>query len=222
MGPGVREFCIPSFVTGMEVVPLNRTLLTGLVIGVLAGFFLGYFAGSSAFRSTPTLAVQAAPAAPAAGAPIPSALNQLESQQRIASAEAALAADPKNVQGWVLLGNDYFDLHQHQKAVDAYAKALALDPKGPGAADVLTDQGVMYLDLKAVDKAIANFKLASKLNPKHQHSLFNLGIAYSQYKQDPAAALQAWKKVLEIDPGTPTAQQARDSIAGLQGQRPIK
>jgi hypothetical protein len=62
-------------------------------------------------------------------------------EQRIAIAKQLVAQNPKDVQAWISLGNDYFDTKQHQAAIDAYANALALDPKNP---DVLTDQGVMY------------------------------------------------------------------------------
>src|SRR5690349_4388977 len=78
-------------------------------------------------------------------------------QMRITEAEKIVVRDPKNLQAWVQLGNDYFDTGQPQKAVAAYGKALELKPDDP---NVLTDQGVMYKQVGAFDKAIANFERA--------------------------------------------------------------
>jgi cytochrome c-type biogenesis protein CcmH/NrfG len=173
---------------------------------------VGYFVGAGhVFESTPAAPpVAAAPADPGG---IPGGLGQLQTQQRIQTEETALTQDPGNVQGWINLGNDYFDLHLAQQAVTAYGKALALAPKLPFAPDVLTDQGVMYRELKEYDKAIANFKQAGKLNPQHIQSLYNLGIVYAQDKHNQPEAIKAWKRVIEIAPASPQAELARKAIA---------
>jgi len=197
---------------------LNRNLLSGLAIGIFAGFLAGYFVGAGHSNDDAPAIAAAAPAPPAGGAPMmPPKPNPMEYQERIAANQKIVEADPKNEQAWVAIGNDYFDLQQAQSAVDAYAKALALVPNNP---DVLTDQGVMYRQLGATDKAIANFKQAGKLNPRHVQSYFNLGIIYSQDKKDNDSALKAWNKVIEIDPASPQANQARQFMAALQAPKP--
>ena len=191
---------------------MNRNLLSGLAIGIFAGFLAGYFvgAGRSNDEAPP---VAAAPAGP----PMPPRPDPLQTQQRIQANEQVVAADPRNVQAWIAIGNDYFDLQQPQKAVDAYAKALALRPDNP---DVLTDQGVMYRQLGAFDKAVADFKLAGKYNPRHVQSAFNLGIVYAQDLKDMNAAAKAMDKVIEIAPDSPQAAQARMFVAGLKKTTP--
>ncbi len=186
---------------------MNRNLLSGLAIGVFAGFLGGYFVGASRGNDDAP-PVAAAPASPAA-APKP---NPMEYQERIAANLKRVQAEPKDEKTWIALGNDYFDLQQAQNAVDAYGKALALNPANP---DVLTDQGVMYRQLGAIDKAIANFQRAGKINPMHVQSLFNLGIVYSQDKKDNAAAAKAWAKVVEIAPASPQGMQAKQFLDGL-------
>ncbi len=136
-----------------------------------------------------------------------------DAQQRILAAEQIVQQDPKNVRAWIQLGNDYFDTKQPRRAIDAYAKALELQPNNP---DVLTDQGVMYRDVGAFDKAIANFRKASELDPKHVQSLYNLGVVYANDLKDRAKAAQAWHRVIEVAPGTPQAQQALQGLAELQ------
>ena len=130
-----------------------------------------------------------------------------------------VARDPKNVQAWIQLGNDYFDLHRPQEAVDAYGKALALEPNNP---DVLTDQGVMYRELKQFDKALANFKKASQVKPDHVQSLFNIGVVYESDLKDSAKALQAWEKVVQVAPASPQAADARRAIADIKARSGAK
>ncbi|GEJ55268.1 tetratricopeptide repeat protein [Anaeromyxobacter diazotrophicus] len=149
----------------------------------------------------------------APGLPMPPA-GGLDVQRRIAGEEQVVAQDPKNAQAWIALGNDYFDTKQRQKSVDAYARALELKPNDP---DVLTDQGVMYRELGAFDKAVANFKKASQLDPRHVQSVYNLGVVYAFDLKDRDQALAAWRRVVDIAPTSPQAAQARQAMADLQG-----
>ena len=141
---------------------MNRNLLSGIAIGVFAGFLAGYFLGASHSNDEVTVAAAPAATAPMGGAIPMGKPNPMEIQERIAATEQLVAADPKNERAWINLGNDYFDTHQHQKSVDAYGKALALNPRNP---DVLTDQGIMYRELKAFDKAVACFKQPARSTP---------------------------------------------------------
>jgi len=204
--------------------------------GLVAGFLAGYFTGASGAKdahapapSAPSAGVvlpapslgggMAAGAAPAPGQIPPGmGLPNAEMQARIIKLEGLVKAEPKNHDAWVGLGNDYFDSHQPQKAVDAYAKALALKPDDP---DILTDQGVMYRQLNQFDKAIANFQKAGKINPAHVPSIFNLGIVYAGDLNKPDEAAKAWNKVIVLAPNSPQAAQARQLLAQLnQGGMP--
>jgi cytochrome c-type biogenesis protein CcmH/NrfG len=209
---------------------LNRNIMFALAGGLAIGFLAGYlvFSGGSS-EAAPIVAAPTAPILPApslggglpGGAPsaMPGAmpaspgLPSAEVQARIARIEAAVLADPKNHDAWTALGNEYFDSHQAQKAVDAYAKALALKPNDP---NVLTDQGVMYRQLGQFEKAIANFQKANKLEPSHVQSLFNLGIVYANDLNKPAEAAKAWNKVLSVAPNSEQAGQARQMLGQLK------
>lgn len=201
------------------------TLAGGLLAGFLAGYFVGGRSAHEQGAATPA-APSAGVVLPApslgggmpAGAPAPGqippgmGLPNAEMQARIIKLEALVKAEPKNHDAWVGLGNDYFDSHQPQKAVDAYAKALALKPDDP---DILTDQGVMYRQLNQFDKAIANFQKAAKINPSHVPSVFNIGIVYAADLNKPDEAAKAWNKVLVMAPNSPQAAQARQLLAQL-------
>jgi cytochrome c-type biogenesis protein CcmH/NrfG len=205
---------------------LNRNILFALVGGLAAGFLAGYFVfgGDAAPTSTSVVAAPTAPIMPApslSGLPgtnpgaMPSgpALPSAEVQARIARIEAAVLADPKNHDAWAALGNEYFDSHQPQKAVDAYAKALALKPENP---DILTDQGVMYRQLGQFDKALAAFQKANKQKPAHLQSLFNMGIVYASDLNKPTEAAKAWNKVIATAPNSEQATQAKQLLSQLK------
>ena len=134
-------------------------------------------------------------------------------EQRIAIAKQLVAQNPKDVQAWISMGNDYFDSRQFQLSVDAYAKALELDPKNP---DVLTDQGVMYRDLGQYDKALANFLKANQIAPTHMQSLMNAGVVYAYDLKDPKRAEEAWLKVIANDKSGRFAGQAGAAIAEMR------
>ena len=53
------------------------------------------------------------------------------SEDGIGQLEALVRREPQNLQALISLGNLYFDSHQPQKAIGAYERALAIDPKNP-------------------------------------------------------------------------------------------
>jgi cytochrome c-type biogenesis protein CcmH/NrfG len=199
--------------------------LGGLLVGVLLGYTIGLSKGLDAAMAIrgggapepmgpvpggmPGLAQ---PMPQAGGPPAPSPQQVAEAQQRIAMNQVIVAKDPKNVAAWIGLGNDYFDTRQFQKAIDAYAAALKLQPANP---DVLTDQGVMYEQLADYDRALANFEQAQKVDPKHVQSLYNIGVVWSRHKNDPIKAAAAWKKVVELAPQSSQAAEARTGLSQL-------
>ncbi len=183
-----------------------------LRIGLLAAIATSSLA-SCKRRERPLPPQTAAPVPGSPAAPGPSSL--VDYPRRIATAEQVVAKDPKNLAAWIELGNDYFDTQQRQKAIDAYARALALDPGNP---NVLTDQGVMYREIGDYDKAIANFQKANQLDPSHQQSLYNLGIVYAYDLKQPDKAIAVWNRVVEQNPMSPGAAQARQAIQELRSR----
>ncbi len=205
---------------------MNRDHLTGLAIGLAAGLFVALLAGLFGFQigraggvlrqPEPTMAAPAAPAAAPAAAPGAQAGGvPLDAAQQIAAANDVVQRDPRNLQAWVALGNLYFDTHQPQKSIDAYARALELNPND---ANVLTDQGVMYRAVGAYDKAVANFQKANQLDPKHLQSLYNLGVVYAFDLKNNAKAEEAWNKLIQTAPDSENAKQAREALAQIKGK----
>src|SRR5512145_2893242 len=132
-------------------------MLFGIAI-FAAGLLTGIFIGSRQPQPVGAPPSMAAPGTPPGGFAPPTPTD--DKVGRIAMAQQLVARDPKNVQAWIQLGNDFFDTNQAQKSIDAYARALELQPDNP---DVLTDQGVMYRNIGQFEKAIANFEKAQKI-----------------------------------------------------------
>jgi tetratricopeptide (TPR) repeat protein len=177
----------------------NETILiaiVALIVGLLGGYLV--FTISSNGKNP-----QVGPAMPTgAGSPT-------DYTRRIAEAEKIVAQDPKNLNVWISLGNDYFDTEQAQKAINAYGKALELDPNNTS---VLTDQGVMFRKVGWYDKAIVNFERALKIDPKHLQTLYNIGLVYTLDMKQPEKGIPYWKKFIDIDPNSPTSIQIKGMI----------
>jgi cytochrome c-type biogenesis protein CcmH/NrfG len=183
---------------------LKKENILIVVMALVAGLIGGFLIFSLSSKKEEPL--------PAGGVPVGSG-SPVDYQHRIAELEKVVAGDPKNLQAWSMLANEYYDTDQPQKAIDAYGKALELGPNNP---NLLTDQGVMYKRVGQYDKALANFEMAQKVDPKHLQSLYNIGIVYAEDLKKPDKALQAWTHYLELDSTSPAAQQVKRMIGQLK------
>jgi tetratricopeptide (TPR) repeat protein len=173
--------------------------IMALVAGLIGGFLIFSISGK---KEEPTLT----------GGVTAGSGSPVDYQQRIAELEKVVANDPKNLQAWTMLANEYYDTDQAQKAINAYNKALELTPGNP---NLLTDQGVMFKRIGKFDNALANFEKAQKIDPKHLQSLYNIGIVYSEDLKQPDKALKVWNHYLELDSTSPAAQQVKRLMAQI-------
>jgi cytochrome c-type biogenesis protein CcmH/NrfG len=188
---------------------LKKESILIAVVALVVGFLGGYLIGT---MSTTGKALQEAPVIPT-GAGTPT-----DYSRRITEAEKIVAQDPRNLNAWISLGNDYSDTEQVQKAINAYGKALEIEGNNP---NVLTDQGVMFRKLGWYDKAIANFEKAQKVDPNHLQSLYNIGIVYAIDLKQPDNAATVWNRYLKMDPFSATAIQIKGMMEKLEsGTKP--
>ncbi len=117
--------------------------------------------------------------------------------QAIDSLLAQTKANPGNVSAWIRLGNNYFDTDQYEEAIQAYTRALDLDPTNP---NVITDMGVMYRRSGNPEKAVETFDRAIAADPTHQTSRLNKGIVLLNDLGDTQGAVAAWEGLLKINP----------------------
>lgn len=181
---------------------MKKDTLLVAVVALIAGFIIGLLAGQQG--SSPKAV---APTGQSSG-PMPT----VNLQQKVNELKNIVAASPENFQAWVALGNEYFDSNQFMDAIEAYDKALAIQPNSP---DVLTDQGVMFRKLGWFDRAIVNFEKAFEVDPSHATSIYNLGIVYRYDLQDFPKAQVAWTRFLEVSPAGPGSDRVRQELEFL-------
>ena len=94
------------------------------------------------------------------------------------------------------LGNVYYDLQEHQRAIEYYQRYLVVKPDDPG---VTTDLGTMYLYTGQVDQAIDSYQSVLVKQPSFFQAHFNLGIAYQEkgMPEQAAASLQQAKSLTD-------------------------
>lgn len=185
-----------------------------IVAGMAFGTILGWVIGTQQARSgTRPVAAEtsAAPAQTAGGGTTtrqPPALDQA----RVQELQQTVAANPKNVDALVQLGNTYFDAERWDDAITWYKRALDVDPNN---ADASTDLGVSYYYSNRADDALAQFERSLKISPTHTKTLLNKGIVLAFGKQDLRGAAAEWEKVVQLAPNSPEGQAARRALEGI-------
>lgn len=189
---------------------VTRQIMMGwMCVALIAGFLGGMVFGI--YKSTPSAPQRDAGMPP--GTPQQPDTAALEN--RIPEMEKQAADNPDNAEGWIRLGNLYFDTHKIKKAIGAYEKALALSSKN---SDVWTDLGVMYRRDGQPRKALEAFDTAIKVDPKHEISRFNKGIVLLHDMNDREGALRAWESLVQVNPFAmaPNGQSVDQMVQALK------
>lgn len=125
---------------------------------------------------------------------------------------ARLAMAPQDIQGWMLLGRSYATLENFPKAIEAYAKAVALagDKPAPLVLAEYAETLVQGANGLVGEEAQLQFRKVLKIIPTEPRSLFYLGLAKAQ-AGDPRGALEDWVTLLkQAEPGAPWVGAVRE------------
>jgi cytochrome c-type biogenesis protein CcmH/NrfG len=196
---------MPSEVKVLKGYVKTESMILLLIVALALGFV-----GGVVFSAYRLGSGTSAPGSPEAKLPVTP-----QQKEMIASLIRQTETNPKDVNAWTQLGHLYFDTDQPAKAIDAYEKSLALEPDRP---DVWTDLGVMYRRNGDPQKAIQIFDHALSIKPDHQIALFNKGVVLMHDLNDPKGALDAWEKLLAINPDarTPGGQSLKTMVEQLK------
>ncbi|GAB4269056.1 MAG: hypothetical protein Kow0092_23020 [Deferrisomatales bacterium] len=93
-------------------------------------------------------------------------------------------------------GNDYFEMEEFRKAVEAYDRALEMKPGEPG---VLVNRGNSKMMLEDAEGALADYAAALELDPKFAEAYANRGILYDRLGRTDEA-MADYRKALELKP----------------------
>ncbi len=173
---------------------VDRALI-GVVSAILLVGSFGVYAnlGSPDKRDLPLSARSAAPRTdPAADTAQTSDLNRLAD-----TLADKLAAQPDNLNGWMLLGRTYVTLDRWREAAGVYARAHGLSPGGLNVAASYAEALYMANGRSFKGQSKAVLQAALKADPRDAKSLFYWGLAQALDNQH-GAALQTWTNLKAI------------------------
>jgi len=130
--------------------------------------------------------------------------------------KSRLNANPTGFEAHVDMGNFLFDSRRYDDALIYYQKALEVRPN---AIDVLVDVGVSHFNMQRFEQAKIYFNKALTIDDKHPNALYNLGVVSAQMG-DMSAMLELWEKLIEVAPGSVTAQKAKQMIEQIRTSSP--
>jgi len=126
-----------------------------------------------------TLAISAAAAAPVASQTVQyrsQAGVEYRSQPDtggVARAEAALAADPRNVARFIELGLAQSAVRQFREAIETFTRGLAI---APDDARLYRWRGHRYLSVRELDRALADLTRGFRIDSTNYGILYHLGV----------------------------------------------
>jgi cytochrome c-type biogenesis protein CcmH/NrfG len=175
---------------------LYLTAILCLLLGTYLGTLLPAFRGAKEF-SSPLQQSQPQQAPPPAG--------RADAGGQLKELEEAVRKNPQDMHAWIQLGNQHFDDGKPHEAIRAYERALSIRGDNP---DVLTDMGIMYRQLGEFERAAEKFTQASKINPLHEQSRFNLGVVLFFDLNRKDEARKVWRALVGINPEVKTPDGA--------------
>ena len=122
----------------------------------------------------------------------------------VAEAEKNLAADPKNIELIIKLGQAQASVWRYRDAIRTYTRGMEIAPQN---ALLYRHRGHRYISTRQFDKAIADLERGAKLDDKNYDIWYHLGLAY-YLKGDFARAASAYEKCRE-------AAQKDDSLIAI-------
>ncbi len=151
---------------------------------------------------------------PVAQQQVPPAMMQQAPRVNLAPLEQAVAANPKDADALLRLGNGLHDNGAYARAIEVYERYLAIEPDNP---DARVDMGVCYYELGKVDtaggarlleSAKKEMELALKKRPDHQPAAFNLGIV-ALTMGDLESSNRWFKRAVELNPTSDLGTRAK-------------
>jgi tetratricopeptide (TPR) repeat protein len=116
---------------------------------------------------------------------------------------------------WFKLGLSYGKAGKYKKEIDAYKKAIEIDPDH---AKSYYNLGIVYSYLGIYQMAADSYKEAIRLNPRHSDAYYNLGIAYGNLNRYDDA-IKAYEEALKIRPDYASAHYNLGLIFLKTGKR---
>jgi superkiller protein 3 len=100
------------------------------------------------------------------------------------------------------MGDAYYRLKKYNEAIDAFQKAIEIDPK---YAYAYNNMGIALRKQGKYNDAIAAYKKAIEVDPKDAYAYNNMGVALNEQKRY-NEAVASYQKAIELDPADTSAK----------------
>ncbi len=191
--------------------PSPALLLAAALLVPAGAFALYLWLGNPTVESVP-FSERPSPSPATAAAPPPS-LPDVETM--MAGLRARLAENPADLQGWIMLARSAGVLGDYGEAIEAYGRALALNPDMPSVHSALGEARVMAAEGVVTETAQRAFEAALAGDPEDPRARFYLAMAREQ-DGDLQGALDALRALLAEAPADATwTEGVRQRAAGL-------
>ena len=176
--------------------PIGSRALAGVAIGLAAVVALAA-GGLYSTVGRPGLGFTEAPARPVGATPraAPDAQAAGQMAQLVAGLEMKMAANPKDPEGWRMLGWSYFQTQRYADAATAYGRAVALKPDAPGTQSSFGEALVQAADGNVTRAAVQAFTAARAQDGDDARARYFLGLAKGQ-SGNARGALDDWLGLL--------------------------
>lgn len=135
-------------------------------------------------------------------------------EEAIAMLRKVVTEDPKVIDAWFMLGNEYFKQGKWTDAIAQFSKALELKPDYDLA---LINMANAYRRMGRDDAALAGYERYIQIDPKNAYVRYQIGEIYLDRK-DFERAEKEFAEALSIDPKLASAQVATGVLAYERGQ----
>lgn len=208
--------------------PLASRALSGVAIGLAAMVAIAAAALYStmgrpdlATGKQPATIAQANPANDAGADPAAQAAADAEIGRLVTGLQARLAENPEDAEGWRMLGWSQYNLRRFEESAAAYARAIALNPKGEGYQSTYAEALVQVAGGEVTPEAVAAFNKAAAQDASDARARYYLGISKAQ-AGNLTAALDDWISLLgESAPDAPWVPQLRGIITATAAEAKV-
>jgi tetratricopeptide (TPR) repeat protein len=113
----------------------------------------------------------------------------------------------------VVLGNFAYDHQRWSEAIRQYEQAIA---SGIDTADVRTDLGNALRFSGQPDKALEQYTVAQRLNPRHENSLFNQISLFTEVLHEPGRAIPLCEEFIRRFPSSDKLSAVQQQLARIK------
>ncbi len=148
--------------------------------------------------------------------------NMPSVEEMISTLAEKLEKEPKNAEGWFMLGRSYMAQEQYAKAADAYANLYELVGDEPGAMMPYADALAMTQDGRLTGKPLELIDRTLEVAPAYPMAMWLKGMAW-QEQNKPQEALEIWQDLLPlVENDEESLKQLQEMIAEAQQQSGIE